>query len=79
MSHGYNTQANWACLSNPSKQNLGSQKATAEDPPDSDDSDWIPMHEIDKISDSEAEDSEDKNENTPTKGAKKGKIPLTHT
>ena len=59
MSHGYNIQANWACLSNPSRQNLGSQKATAEDPPDS-----------------EAEDSDVKNENTPTKGAKKGEIPL---
>ena len=34
------------------------------------------MHEIDQISDSEAEDSDVKNENTPTKGAKKEEIPL---
>ena len=72
MNHGYNIQAN------PSKQNLGSQKATAEDPSDSDGSDCIPMHEIDQISDSEAKDSDDKNENTSTKGAKKGEIPLIH-
>ena len=37
-------------------------KATVEDASVSDDSDWIPMPEI---SDSEAEDSDDKNENTP--------------
>ena len=65
MSHGYNIQANWACLSDPSKQNLGSQKATAEDPSDSHNSDWIPMPEMDEFSDSESEDSDEKNENTP--------------
>ena len=34
------------------------------------------MHEIDQISDSEAKDSDDKNENTPTKGANISRITL---
>ena len=62
---GMMSKANRARLSNLSKRNLGSHKATVEDASDSDDSDWIPMPEMDEISDSEAEDSDDENENTP--------------
>jgi len=58
------SKANQACLTNISKQNLGSQKATVEDASDSDYLDWIPMPEMDEMSDSNAEALED--ENTPT-------------
>ena len=56
---GTKSKANQACLANLSKWNLGSQKATVEDASDSDNSDWIPMPEMDEILDSEAEDSDD--------------------
>ena len=58
------SKANWACLSNLSKQNPESQKATVEGVSDTNDSDWISMPEMDEISDSEAEDSDDESENT---------------
>ena len=58
---GMMSKANRARLSNLSKRNLGSHKATVDDASDSDDSDWIPMPEMHEISDSE----DDENENTP--------------
>jgi hypothetical protein len=63
---GTKSKVNQACLANLSKQNLRSQKATVKDASNSDGLDWIPMPEMDKISDSEAEDSGDENdENKP--------------
>jgi len=44
------SKAKQAHLTNLSKQNPGSQKATVEDPSDSNDLDWIPIPEMDEIS-----------------------------
>ena len=58
---GPKSKANQVCLANLSKWNPGSWKAV-EYASDSNDSDWIPIPEMDEISDLEEEGTEGDNE-----------------